>query len=166
MALIATNMKNIEVVIGKNSKTFAYVDDEDFNTLSKTKWYLDSKGYAFSTKRHGYGIRVTKRMHRVIMNAKKGIDIDHINHNTLDNRKENLRPCTHEENQWNRVLNKNNKSGARGISWYKNTNKWRAVITYKNKYINLGLYFNKDDAIKAYSEKAKELFGKFYKCCN
>lgn len=82
---------------GKKGKgKFAIIDDEDLYKISDRRWYLDCNGYAIDNKK-----RV--RMHRIIMNPPKGMVIDHINHNTLDNRKENLRVCSLADNNANRL---------------------------------------------------------------
>ena len=72
-------------------------------------------------------------MHRYILNLKKGDMIDHINGNGLDNRRSNLRICTHTQNQANRRLSKNNTSGYKGVWWSGINNKWISVIAYQNK---------------------------------
>ena len=95
------------------------------------------------------------------MNAPKGMSVDHINGNKLDNRKSNLRICTHAENLRNLKKAKNNTSGFKGVSWYSKSKKWRAVITFGGKYHHLGLFVKKQDAIDAYNQKAKEYFGQF-----
>lgn len=155
-------MKLIEIITTKGLKTNALISDEDLNMLCQFKWYLDSKGYAYMTKRMGKGIRKTTRMHRLIMNAPKNMCVDHINGNTLDNRRENLRLCSNAENSKNLKLAKNNKSGFRGVSWFSKSGKWRAVITCDGKYQHLGLFESKNQAIEAYVQKAKELYGEFY----
>jgi hypothetical protein len=74
---------------------------------------------------------------------------DHINRNGLDNRKNNLRVCTHQENTTNRSLMSKNTSGFVGVSWCKATNNWRAQIMVDYKGIHLGCFDSKEDAIKA-----------------
>lgn len=78
----------------------AIVDDEDFEKVNQYKWHSDGR-YAirYLDARVGSSIR----LHRFIMNARKGQQIDHINRNPLDNRKENLRFCTSSENNFNRT---------------------------------------------------------------
>tara|TARA_R110000851_G_C12889568_1_gene546964 strand:+ start:183 stop:755 length:573 start_codon:yes stop_codon:yes gene_type:complete len=75
--------------------------------------------------------------------------IDHINHNSADNRIFNLRPATGEENQRNRSISRKNISGTIGVSWCKRTNKWVAQVTINGKTIFLGRFIDKADAIKA-----------------
>ena len=105
--------------------------------------------------------KVKLYIHRLIMDAPKGMDVDHINGNPLDNRKSNLRICTHAENQRNKGAYKNNTSGYKGVSWYKRDKKWIAGIKHNNKGIYIGLFEDKEEAARAYDKKAKELHGEF-----
>ena len=86
-------MKEIPLTRGK----FALVDDEDYEWLSQWKWYCSTTGYAV----RGCKNRILY-MHREIAKTKPGMLTDHINRNKLDNRKENLRFCSHRENMKNR----------------------------------------------------------------
>ncbi len=153
-------VKQIPLTQGK----FALVDDEDFSRLNQHKWCVAKSG------RNGFravrGIRKDKRnvtayMHRVIMDAPKHLDVDHINHNPLDNRKCNLRTCTKSQNQHNQQLRKSGSSQFKGVVWDKCKNKWAAIIKLKTKQISIGRFNSEIEAAKAYDEKAKELFGEF-----
>ena len=85
---------------GKNGKgKYALVDEEDFPKLSKYKWYLYHTGYAYSRPKPDLP---SWSMHRVVMGSPEGKVVDHLSHDTLDNRKSNLRVCTQMENQQNR----------------------------------------------------------------
>jgi len=75
--------------------------------------------------------------------------IDHINHNRNDNRIENLREATGLDNNRNQSLNPTNSSGACGVSWHKQRNKWRAFVWLNNKQKHLGLFDDFDDAVAA-----------------
>ena len=153
-------MKKIPLTQGK----FAIVDDGDFEELSKHKWCIMKSGRnAFRAVR---GIwknerRITVYMHRVVMNAPKNLDVDHINHNPLDNRKCNLRVCTKSQNQHNQQLHKDGSSRFKGVSINRQVNKWAAAIKFKSKSISIGLFGSEVEAAKAYDEKAKELFGEY-----
>ena len=85
------------------------------------------------------------------MNTPNGFDTDHINSNGLDNRKSNLRITTRTGNllNMNDPIPKNNKSGFRGVSWHKKSNKWRAFISVNRKQISLGLFNLKKDAVNS-----------------
>lgn len=84
---------------------------------------------------------------------------DHKNHNTFDNRKENLREATHQENTRNKSKSKSNKSGFIGVSWDKSREKWTVRINTGEKYAYLGRFDSKEDAIKARLQGELEYFG-------
>jgi hypothetical protein len=90
-----------------------------------------------------------------------GIEVDHINGNTLDNRKSNLRLCSHKENGRNRKLNKNNTSGAKGVNWDKHALKWKCEIRINTKKLYLGLFAEIEQAKKAYAEASKKYHGEY-----
>ena len=94
-------------------------------------------------------------MARLIMYAPEGMDVDHKNGDPLDNRRKNLRVCTHRQNCQGRRPNKNCLSKYKGVSWFKG--KWTAMINQKY----LGRFDNEINAAKAYDEKAKELYGEY-----
>ena len=123
---------------------------------------MDAYGYAKMDFTITLGIKSSEKMHRVIMYANKDQEIDHINGNRLDNRKENLRFCTRSQNNINRtVLSKNNKSGYTGISWDNKRNKWRATISIGYKHIHIGYFSSLEKATGARNMKAFQLFGEF-----
>lgn len=98
------------------------------------------------------GVNTTLRLHRFIMGVTdRNIIIDHINFNTLDNRKSNLRIVTSAQNNQNRNgAQKNSKSGIRGVSWDKKTNKWRVTVKVNKRQICVGYFSDlKDAAISA-----------------
>lgn len=99
-------------------------------------------------------------LHKIIMNSSKGDLIDHINGNGLDNRKENLRICTKQQNAFNHKKFKTNTSGYTGVVWDKNRNKWVAQITFNGKNISLGRSDEKDSAIKKRLQAELKYFGK------
>ena len=143
-----------------NEKCRALIDIEDVDKVNFTSWYLDKNGYVISkckqTKNKGI------YLHRLILNAEKMDVVDHINHNTLDNRKENLRLCTQQENTFNTTNNRKNlnkDSEEKGI--FKRSGKWEARIMYNYKNIYLGRYINKEDAIKARKQAEIKYFGEF-----
>ena len=150
-------------VIKLTQGKYAIIDSEDFERINKHKWYTfydNWNWYAVRNIRKVNGKRTMQRMHRVIMNCPEGLEIDHRNHDTLDNRKCNLRICTHAQNHYNKKSQKG-ISKFKGVSWHKRHKKWAAYIGLNNKDIYLGLFINEIDAAKAYDKKAKELFGDF-----
>jgi hypothetical protein len=135
-------MKKIKLTKGK----WAMVDDEDFDYLNQWKWWCDSSGYAV----RDIGGRKNKKrilMHRLINKTVDKMYTDHINRNTLDNRKKNLRSVTNSENLLNSGLPKNNTSGHRGIDWYKN--RWVARIKINYKGLYLGRFKTLKEAVNA-----------------
>ena len=140
---------------------YAIVDEEDYEWLCKCKWYAQRVGkdyYARNRRKEGL-----VSMHRVILNAPKGLVVDHINHNTLDNRRKNLRLCTWAQNNQNRrpSKRKNKLSKYKGVSFYKKSKLYRALIWCNKKQYFLGYFKDETDAAKAYDKKARELFGEF-----
>lgn len=98
--------------------------------------------------------RNRKYFHRVVANATKNIIVDHINNDPTDNRRFNLRLCTKGENNLNRKIPKNNKSGHKGVYFNKNEQKYRAYIQIKGKNIHLGYYKCPKEASEAYNRAA------------
>lgn len=81
--------------------------------------------------------------------------VDHIDGDKLNNKIENLRSCTSSQNNYNRIIQKNNKSGAKGVHWSTHHNKWYARISVNKKPVYLGTYDNLDDAASAVHEGRK-----------
>ena len=138
---------------------FALVSPEDYEFIMKWKWCFNGK----------YAVRIDGRktvwMHRVIA-ERMGLkiddkEVDHRNHNGIDNRRENLRSATHADNQHNRPLSKRNTSGFKGVSWNKHRKKWVAHIKFNRKKIHLGYFTNKRKAAREYNRAAIKYFGKF-----
>lgn len=153
-------MKKIKLC-GKNGLgKFAMVDNEDFENFSKIRWGLSPKGYVLRQKSKNYSRII---LHRQILNLKdfkeEHTEVDHINGDKLDNRKSNLRTCTHQQNLMNRRKKKTNRSGYKGVSF--NDNRWVASIMLNRKNIVIGRFIDKLEAAKAYDKKAVELFGEF-----
>ena len=129
------------------------IDLEYVDVVKDYKWYLKQEGYAFN-KEIGY-------LHRFIMNPPKDMVVDHINQDKLDNRRENLRICTDQENKLNHSIYSNNTSGASGVNWSKRYNKWEAQLQVDRKVIYLGRYNTKEEAIEARRQAEIEYFGEF-----
>jgi hypothetical protein len=152
-------MKFIPLTQGK----VAIVDDEDFEKLNRYKWNAGLIGNIWYAKRMvtSNGRRKDMTMHRQLMKKPSGKFIDHINHDGLDNRRENLRICTRSQNNKNHRKLKNNTSGMNNVHWYKKSKKWMAYIKKDGKKTHLGLFIDKEEAGRAVDKKAKELFGEF-----
>ena len=103
-------------------------------------------------------------VHRIVFLMHKGYlpkTIDHINGDRLDNRIENLRAVTANQNQHNRKLNSNSTSGFKGVSWCKRDNKWKATIKLEGKRINLGRFNTIEEADAVVRAAREELHGTF-----
>ena len=153
-------MKRIDISTPTYPNMFTIVDDEDFEELSKHKWCVMKLRYGFAAVRRKSGKTIL--MHRQITNAPKSMDVDHINHDTLFNCRCNLRVCTNSQNHQNQRKTRGT-SKYKGVSWYKDRQKWCAEICLNYKKYRLGTFINEIDAAKAYDKKAKELFGEFAK---
>lgn len=140
------------------------IDDEDWKRISLYCWHLAPQ-FRQPDKYKVRGEIDGKKvfLHRFIMNFPKSCKIDHINGDTLDNRKCNLRICTQAENAYNRKINSNNKSGFKGVHFKRANQKWCAQIQFNRKSIHLGYFNDKLQAAKAYDTAAIKLFGVFAK---
>lgn len=135
-----------------------FFDEADFALIRDTKWYRCNYG---NEERTYVGDRKGICIHRVIMGMPQGVEIDHINLNPLDNRRHNLRVCTHQQNQCNQPLQSNNTSGVTGVSFYPPRKKYRARIKYFQRELHLGYYLTKTQAIQARNEGMRHLFGEY-----
>lgn len=141
----------------------ATFDDEDFELISRFKWSalkIGNSFYAVTNTSRKLGKRKVLYMHRVITGVQGREEIDHINRNGLDNRKENLRVCTHKENMQNQVK-MCGSSRFKGVSWDSSNKKWASHIRVENKTKYLGEYTSESDAAIAYNEAAKNYFEEF-----
>ena len=144
--------------IASNCNEEFYFDLEDYDKIKEYCWYKDfSNGYIKTKTPDNKWIY----MHRLVTNNQYKI-VDHINRNKLDNRKENLRNTTKRQN----VLNRNgvvstNTSGITGVYFDNKRNKWRAQICVDDKIKYLGIFINKEDAIKARLQAEQKYFKEF-----
>lgn len=149
----------IKIRLGRKD-IFALVDDDCKEVIDfPYSWQVNIKGYANS---HWVvnGKYNQVYMHQIVIGkAPKGLYIDHINGNPLDNRKENLRICTYQQNAFNRAKKIKGSSKYKGVHIHKN--KWRARISFNGYRPSLGLFNSQEEAARAYDKKAVELFGQF-----
>lgn len=151
-----------EILLSQNR--YAIVDDCNYEIVNKFKWHY-SLGYAkrwdYSKGKHNpIGIF----MHRFITgDVPLGLEIDHINGNKLDNRRENLRVCKHSDNVKNANKRINSKSIHKGVAWNTRMKRWQVAIQHDKKRYFIGTFKDEKLAAIAYNLKAKELHGDFAK---
>jgi len=138
----------------------AIVDEKEFEYLAKFKWYCSTKGYAVRDIVIN-GKKKCQWMHRIVSGAVCGVQVDHINHNKLDNRKENLRFCNNQKNHFNSPPQKGGSSKYKGVHWDSKSKKWRAQIHLGDRKKSLGSFKDEEDAALAYNEGAKKYFSEF-----
>lgn len=131
---------------------FTMVDNEDFESLKDINWCCVN-GYVYNNE-IGF-------IHRLIMNCPSDMVIDHINHDKLDNRKENLRFATIAENNRNQRPVRNSYSKYKGVFFIKSQGKWEADICKNYTRYKLGRFTTEEEAGMAYDKKAIELYGEF-----
>ena len=142
------------------------IDTTDYELISKYRWgkriSKDKVYFDYNINFNGRN-NVHESLHRTIMGAKKGEHVDHINGDTLDNRKSNLRICTNAENSRNSKISKNNTSGFKGVMFVneRRRKKWVARIWKDRKVYHLGHFKTPEAAYAAYCKAAKELHGEF-----
>lgn len=151
-----------EYGVGYTSKGEKFLFDlDDYDKIKDFCWYISDEGYV-----KAYSSELSKiiSFHRVVTGLYNSIyDIDHKNGecSRYDNRKCNLRIATRSQNQMNKGKQRNNTSGIVGVGWHKLTNKWTAYIAIDKKQVHLGLFDNKEDAIRARKEAEDKYFGEW-----
>lgn len=146
-------MKEIRLSQGK----FALVDDEDYEWLNQYKWQ-HATGYA--VRHNPLGAKKIS-MSRTIVNCPNGMVVDHINHNTLDNRRSNLRICTYSQNSINKQKIIIGSSRYKGVKWNVKSKSWQVRISYKHTSTYIGEFKNELHAAMAYALWAKDIYGEY-----
>lgn len=100
-------------------------------------------------------------MHRVVANTPDGMETDHIDGNSTNNQRGNLRVCSRTENAMNLGVRSDNSSGFKGVCWHKATGKWESYISAGKKHIHLGVYHTVEEAAHAYDAAALKYHGPF-----
>jgi hypothetical protein len=148
------DMKEIKLTRGK----IALVDDLDFEWLNQFKWFVLTGTHTFYAGR--WTGKQTIRMHREILNISDNLEVDHIDHNGLNNQRFNLRAASRSQNKCN-SRKFHGMLPYRGVEYIPKTGKYRARITLNNKAFNLGHFHSAVNAAAKYDQKAEELFGEF-----
>jgi hypothetical protein len=170
-------LKEIKLTRGKVAK----VSDEDYDWLSQYKWSasptdggarFDAKTTLYKKWDDGYKWRRSQLMSRMIMDAKRGEVVDHINNDPLDNRRSNLRISTHQQNTWNRRKSRTYHGSpptSKFMGVTKSTTKkkgkeynyWRAQINHDGKIRYIGQFETEKEAAEAYDKEAQKLRGEY-----
>jgi hypothetical protein len=141
----------------------ALVDDEDAGRVMQYNWqaWYDRRSRQYRVSRTGANGKAV-HLPRFILCAARSTDVDHRNHEPLDNRRENLRSCTTSQNLMNQRLRNGPKASRfKGVTWYRARHKWRAQIMLNYRNIGIGDFNDEIEAAHAYDAKARELFGEF-----
>ena len=160
-------MQEIELTQGMVAK----VDDEDYDWLNQWKWHVHEGTKTYYARRN---IKINGKtrsgvyMHRVIMKASKGVQVDHKSGNGLNCQKDNIRLCTSLQNNRNRKKHPNTTSTSiyKGVHWYKAYNKWQCRIRTGLKQKHLGYFNSEVEAAVAYNQAALKYHGEFARLNN
>lgn len=141
----------------------AIIDDEDLPLVSQHKWYAHACRRTFyaTTNIVVPGKRTILRMHRLILAAKPGQEVDHIDGDGLNNRRANIRLCLQSQNAMNHRKKLNSKSMYKGVTMYPRKSPWQANIAVNGTRIYLGSFTSETAAALAYDEAARLHFGEF-----
>jgi HNH endonuclease len=140
------NKNKIEILndfaIVKIGNSEVIIDIEDIEKISEYRWCINKDGYAVNGHNNIY-------LHVLVYGRKDGFVIDHADQNKLNNKKSNLRYVSKSLNSINSKMNKNNKTGYKGVFFYKRKGKYIAYLTIDKKRINFGYFTNLEDALIA-----------------
>lgn len=152
------------VPLGPSGLEFCVIDAADVPLIADRNWFAARVG----KHRHVYavayfkrnGVDSTVRMHRLLLDALPGEDVDHKNMDTLDNRRANLRRCSRSMNMANKKVRRDSGTGTKGVYLHKN-GRYRAKIRVGKKQVHIGYFATEIEASDAYARRASEVFGEF-----
>ena len=133
------------------------IDADMLEKVRDVSFYRCRQGYVNEYLMDSKGVK----LHDYLFPHKDGLEVDHINLDTFDNRRCNIRYCTHQQNQINQPVQKNNTSGVSGVSWYGPRNKYRARIKVSQQEIHLGYYGTFIEAVQARNVGMECMFGEY-----
>jgi hypothetical protein len=166
----AIQMYKIDISTEKHPNTFALVDEDDYAWASLYKWSAEEHEqtlYACRSQSNSTGGRYLVRLHRDVARARSFEQVDHVNGDGLDNRKENLRLCDNTQNQQNKIKRGTGKGETQYKGVFRRQNKsgnpgrYFAYIKVRGDRCSLGTYDTDIEAAKAYDSKALYYFGPF-----
>lgn len=143
----------------------AWIDERDLDRVQGIDWapmWSDDRYYARAwTWDENRGSKSTVLLHRFILNAPRGSYVDHIDGDSMNCRRGNLRLATSRQNNANSYLAVTNTSGFKGVYWNKPKRKWQAYISLNNKSKYIGRFHDIEDAARAYDDFARREHGEF-----
>lgn len=141
----------------------AQVDAADAALVSGFKWQAAHHNGRWYTQAAVPGRRGPISMHRLLMGPGKGLMVDHVNGDGLDNRRSNMRVCTHTENMWNQRVQQTERKISRfkGVTWKARGKPWGAAIQQNGARLFIGSYRTEEEAARAYDAAAKVFHGRF-----
>lgn len=144
---------------------YTLIEEQD-SDLAKMTWHLNNGGYAARAiprrhRRQETGGKKMELLHRVIMQAPHGVDVDHINRNRLDNRRSNLRFATPGEQARNASLSARNTTGYKGVNFMQGAQRWSALVKFEGAAYYMGVFRSPEAAAFAYDFAARALHGRF-----
>lgn len=136
------------------------VDEADWQQIKDRRWTARTGGRG-TPKYYAYNNVTKTYLHTLLVQPSDGMLPDHINGDSLDNRRQNLREVTPSQNQWNRPKHGTSSSRFKGVSWRARDKRWRAAICVHGRSIWIGEFSDEEDAARAYDEAARTYHGEF-----
>jgi len=152
----------MKIIKASNKPLLICVDEQDYDLVSKSSWYINEWGYAIARIKIKKGHYENFLLHRLILGLKKGVGtVDHINREKLDCRRVNLRMVTESQSQMNRPIFRNNTTGYKGVYFDKERNKFTGYAGPKGNRKRIGRFDTAEEAAIAYNKRVKELYGEY-----
>lgn len=150
-------MKRIKGYSKTHGNKYILVSEQDYDLVYKHRWNIQKFGNTYYAMTKMGGKKVS--MHRYILKPEPTLEVDHMNHNGLDNRRENIRVVTKAENMRNRQKTKGNRRRYKGVYFDTRVNKWVAFVNSDNKRKYLGQFKTAREAAIAFNEAALKYYG-------
>lgn len=157
--LIDGDVAHVPLTMGK----FAKIDRCDIDLVHHWNWRcMVHRNTCYAVRSITIdGKKSTILMHRVLLDAGDGFQVDHINRDGLDNTRKNIRLATASQNRLNQGVRSDSRSGLKGAFWSDERLKWRSHITVDGSKVYLGSYDAPEDAHAAYARASREFHGEF-----